>query len=261
MQDASENSIVSLRNLQVTGRVFLVVFCAVWGLNHINIHTTGIPVVWPLNGIILGFMLLSRGSVAGAYGLGHILGHFFGYKTEIGWEPSLVMATTNGLELLLSYFLLYQVFRENVGNLGHPRVLWRFTVWAVFFAPAVTGVVAGWFLKDFFLAETFEHTWFLWWSGNALGMALFGPVVATLHPANVREWYKHEELGSMVIRVLVLLVVTIVVFYESNYPLLFFSVPCCHLGRVQNGVHGIAYCGFYFIVSGSSSGLCGGGSF
>jgi len=197
----------------------------VWALNHFILNTTGISILWPINGFLLGIMLLNTRPGVWGYSLGHAFGNLVGYSLEVGLNEALLMTIAHSIELNMAFLLLRRVVFENGRNLGHPRVLWRFTIWAVLVSPAVAALITGYFLSEYFLGLSPWHTSFLWWASGALGMAIFAPMAGLFNVVRFKVWSGENSVGSALLRLFVLVLVSSSVFFESNYSLFFVVFP------------------------------------
>lgn len=212
---------------QQTVRLLLiagVVFGLSWAVISFTRMTTEVAVLWPINGIILGICLLVPSRLAGQTLLAAFAGNLamsLVTRNEM-WGAGLALA--NLVEMGLAWFALRQIVNQ-YPNLGHPEVLWRFSVFGVVLAPIVSGAIAATLITWRYAGGEFVEVFASWWASHALGMALFAPLLVTFRP---EEWKAHltrERLASALLPWVVLVGVCLGVFFQTRYPLLFLIFP------------------------------------
>lgn len=208
----------------------LAVALGVFALSALVIKFTSTPqvaVLWPTNGLVLGLCLMANERTA----RNALLAAFVGNLMASGWLQSdfrlgAGLAMANLMEISFAWWALRAIVGKHP-NLGHPEVLWRFSIYAVLLAPVVSGAFAG-LLITTFAPVTSDNYWQLflsWWASDALGMALFAPLAVTFRPAEWGAYLTRARLAPMLIPFVVLIGVTLAVFNQDQYPLLFCISP------------------------------------
>lgn len=210
----------TVRLLLIAGVVFGL-SCAVISFTRM---TTEVAVLWPINGIILGICLLVPSRLAGQTLLAAFAGNLamsLVTRNEV-WGVGLALA--NLVEMGLAWFALRQIVNQ-YPNLGHPEVLWRFSVFGVVLAPIVSGAIAAALITWRYAHGDFMEVFASWWASHALGMALFAPLVVTFRPEEWKAQLTRERLASALLPWVVLVGVCLGVFFQTSYPLLFLIFP------------------------------------
>lgn len=199
------------------------VFAIGWATIAFTRLTTQVPVLWPTNGLVLGACLMAsarsaRHTMAAAF-VGNALASW-AVREDLGMSLGLPLA--NLLETGSAWWALRAIVARHP-NLGHPQVLWRFTVFAVLLAPALSGAVATAVLMN---APDSRWAVFVgWWASDALGMALFAPLAVTFRPAEWKAYWTRARLVPLLAPLVGLIAVSMLVFSQNRYPLLFFVFP------------------------------------
>lgn len=201
-----------------------VVFGLSWSVVTFTRMSTEVAVLWPTNGIILGICLLVPSRLAGQTLLAAFAGNLamsLVVRAE-AWGAGLALA--NLVEMGLAWFALRRIVRQ-YPNLGHPEVLWRFSVFGVLLAPIVSGLIAASLISWEYGGVDFVEVFASWWASHALGMALFAPLVVTFRPQEWKEHLTRARLASALLPWVVLVGGCLGVFFQTHYPLLFLIFP------------------------------------
>lgn len=202
------------------------VFALSWLVAEFTSLTGGVAVLWPTNGLILGICLLVNDRLAKQTLLAAFVGNLCSslvYQTHLGLGVGLALA--NVLEMAFAWLALRSIVRQHP-NLGHPEVLWRFSVFAVLLAPVLSGALASLLITSFHpLQQDYWKVFRAWWASDSLGMALFAPLAVTFRPAEWSAYLTRDKLAPMLMPWVVLVGATLAVFSQNHYPLLFFIFP------------------------------------
>lgn len=201
-----------------------VVFGVAWAVVAFTRMSTEVAVLWPINGVILGICLLIPSRLAGQTLLAAFAGNLamaWVVRNE-PWGAGLALA--NLVEMGFAWFALRRIVNQ-YPNLGHPEVLWRFSVFGVLLAPIVSGSIAASLISMEFGSVDFRDVFASWWASHALGMALFAPLVVTFRPDEWKAQLTRERLASALLPWVVLAGVSLGVFFQTRYPLLFLIFP------------------------------------
>ncbi len=204
--------------------VVAVVFGVSWGVVSFTRISTEVAVLWPTNGIILGICLLMSKRLAWQTMLAAFVGNLAtALLVRNGWWGS-GLAVANWLEMAFAWLML-QTIVSRYPNLGHPQVLWRFSFFGVLLAPIASGCIAASLITWEFHKTEFWEVFANWWASHALGMALFAPLVVTFRPAEWKAYFTRDKLASMLLPWVGLVGLSLVVFLQDQYPLLFMIFP------------------------------------
>ena len=208
----------------------LAVALGVFGLSALVVKFTSTPqvaVLWPTNGLVLGICLMvndraARQTLFAAF-LGNLASSIW-LQTDFRLGAGLALA--NVMEMAFAWWALRTIVRQHP-NLGHPEVLWRFTVFAVLLAPVLSGTFAGLLVTTFepMPEQDYWQVFLSWWASDALGMALFAPLAVTFRPTEWGAFLTRDRIAPMLIPFVVLVGVTLAVFSQDKFPLLFFISP------------------------------------
>jgi PAS domain S-box-containing protein len=195
--------------------------------------TSDVAAVWPVNAILL--IVVLRWPKAKWPALFACL--FIGYilaNVVIGdpWVRSLILTMANSLEVLIVALILS---RNSAPNITRKSGIFRLFAASLIACSISTPIaLAGLALTGAALPLQDSALWFF---GDILGLLLFAPLLWALltkrKTGNDIGWMSAFE-GSLVV------VVTIGVFVQSNYPLLFLVPPVLVPLTLRHGVRGAA---------------------
>jgi diguanylate cyclase (GGDEF)-like protein len=129
----------------------------------------------------------------------------------------------NILEMSIAALVL-PAFTDLSGWLRHPRLILRFSLFAMIGAPLPPAMLWAWF-------NIYRSHWDFWlvvrrWeSGDALTIALFTPLVFVLLSKETKLLFRRENLFETLATFGILIAATEVVFHQSVYPLAFIMFP------------------------------------
>jgi diguanylate cyclase (GGDEF)-like protein len=183
-----------------------------------------IPTLWPANGVLLAGLMMSRGR--GATRLRLVCGIAAVALATLLAGAELVLclklALVNSVEVWLAFFLLNR-FAKGDFDLSISAVLWKFAIYAGVMAP----LIAAWLnftlhitskgaSAPFFISAFFAH---------ALGIVTLTPVAVSLKKRSFLDVLSRETILLTLASFAALTVVTLCVFAQSRYPLLFLVYP------------------------------------
>ncbi len=179
--------------------------------------------VWPVDAVALVLLLRRPGRGWAAYGaafLAGVLAATLGQGTPVYRAVTLSLA--NASELLVCAGIV----RWRCGpvlNLSRPRDLGVFALAACAVAPAVSATVAGLGL-DWQATDSFLANFGIWTAAHALGLAILTP--ALLAAGDTARELKARPVTVVAMAAwLGLCLVTIAVFAQPHYPVLFLILP------------------------------------
>jgi diguanylate cyclase (GGDEF)-like protein/PAS domain S-box-containing protein len=183
-----------------------------------------ISVFWPANGMLVAY-LLTRPTrewwkLAPAVWVGNVAAYAVSHwpMGEIS-----VLAVCNLLEVVIASVLLRRGLRR-FGDLASRGMMAEFLAYAVLLAPAVGVLLAAAYMR-LALGSSVWQTFRLWFPADAMGMALMVPItLAVLHP-DLRGLLGKGNLWRQLGVLAVVLCVTLLVFGQTHYPLLFLLFP------------------------------------
>ena len=195
--------------------------------------TGDVAAVWPVNAILLIVVLkwpkAEWPSLFGCLFIGTLLAN-----VVIGdpWVRSLILAIANSLEVLIVALILSQHSAPNITR--KSGILRLFAASLVACSISTPIALAGLAMTGAALPVQDSALWFF---GDILGLLLFAPLLWAL--LTKRE--TGNDLGWMsVLEGLLVVVVTIGVFVQSSYPLLFLVPPVLVPLTFRHGVRGAA---------------------
>lgn len=217
----------------VTATVFAVVLTGM----VVAQHAGGTSTIWPANGVLLGILLTARKDTWPGLLLAGLAGNIAGmavagYPADAYFSLPLV----NSLEIAFAAVLL-EVFAGPGIDLSKPRVLWRFAIIAGTAAPALSaglitayaglmGMNGG---GERFIAAFFAH---------ALGIITVTPVVLSYRRRQLALLLARGSKRLSLLAFALLIGITVLVFAQSRYPLLFLIYPPLVFVVVLFGVAG-----------------------
>ena len=204
------------------------------GINH-----EGGPVspVWIGNAVVLSVLLGTPRTQWLVYLLSALAGNV---------TASLLMGDNLDISLALSCCNIAEIAIAAAPWWKHPDQLPDFTRFSVLrtFAlcgmltgPLVSGVLASaalWFLRN----TPFMQTFAIWTPGDALGLAVFTPLLVSLRARQITWLFSPAQWLSSTLWLTGTVVIAVLVFGQNHYPILFLCLPVL-LGCVFSmGLHG-----------------------
>ncbi len=194
--------------------------------------------IWLSNGFLAACLLSSptrrwpvllAGALAGALAAG----------AHAGDSPliNVVLAILNVSEALLAAIAVRRVTGETI-DLGRPRDMMAFVLLAGFLSPIVAGSIASSFHTLMRGGELLGNV-VAWVLNDSLGMLTIGPCLLVFFKAGL---YLRERPLSRdgALSILICCLVTVVVFAQTRYPLLFLAPPAMLLAAWRQEVLGAA---------------------
>jgi PAS domain S-box-containing protein len=180
--------------------------------------------IWLSNALLLSALLLStRDRWPWLIGATFIVNVAMNHSIGDSMAASLGLAIANTSETLIAALLLHRPLRGSP-DIVDPQVLLRFFAIAVTLAPAVSGAIAATILLltvDF----PFFDSLFRWWAADALGMAIVVPLALAIRPSELLESMRTQNALQTFGPFALLLLVSILVFGQDEYPILFLLFP------------------------------------
>lgn len=155
-------------------------------------------------------------------------------------DPSVILwvALFNALEVLVAAAFLHGVIRTASDITTRARFL-QFLSVAVLLAPAVMVIALGVF--DYVTGRSFTalaaQRIFI---SHALGIAIMAPVMLSLRSGELRQYLGRDAIAESAITLLVLILTSSLVFYQSILPLLFLIFPPMMRVAYRGGFAGTA---------------------
>jgi diguanylate cyclase (GGDEF)-like protein/PAS domain S-box-containing protein len=158
-----------------------------------------------------------------------------------GDRPVVVLFASlfNTAEILAAAWPLRALI-TNARELSLPRPFLRFLAYAVLLAPLLSSLL---FAGHLAVTGQFSARSLLGWSlGHALGMATVAPLTLALCGRNgLVRFFQRANLLELVLGVALIILTTVVVFRESQYPLLFLIFPPVMVAALRSGFAGTAF--------------------
>ncbi len=220
-------------------RVALVLAFLSFATRQLNLsswNAGGVTILWPTNGFLLGILLIVPRRYWPAYvGVSFAIDLAFNWSFDSPSYTAAYLAGCNSGEALLAAVLL-RPYISRKPDLTERKQFTAFLIYGVVLAPAVASLAASFAQHGYFIWPTI-HDFHRWFTADALGMATVTPLCLALRgrrPLAGRSW--REILGLFAL----LLCVTVVVFGQTRYPLLFVVLPVLLLLGVRLGLAGSA---------------------
>jgi diguanylate cyclase (GGDEF)-like protein len=214
--------------------------CAVFlleeSMNSIGFFSEqGQAIWWPTNGLALALMVRSERSRWFTVLIGVLLGSWVG-GVRHGWPVSsrIVNAVANSVGPMLGAVALPH-FRRLEDWLQEPRLVFRYVVFALLLAPALSGLIYA-SNAHLFLNQT--HFWTVFQTrghSDMLGYALFAPLVLVF---SSKETYRRVNIFEVPLLLLLLGLVagaTYFVFWQTAYDLSFVLISVVLLVTLRLG--------------------------
>jgi diguanylate cyclase (GGDEF)-like protein len=191
-------------------------------LTPLVFYSSGDAVCWPTDGILLAVLLMSRRRwwpwIAAGFVLDQLI---FSQFTLIG---RVVDSALNLLELLVAALFL-PPFRTMTAWLRRPRLIPRFLIGALVLAPLCAALLGGFYFRFIDAPKTYWGIVQKWVSGDALGFALWTPLVLSLCSRETYAIFRRERLVQTLMLLTVTFLCTWLVFEQNGYPIIFLLFP------------------------------------
>ena len=214
-----------------------IYLCADVALNRLA-FSSGWTTLWPLNGVTIALLLMRPRRDWPAMLLGIAAGTGAGEYTDgNGLGSEVLQRLISILEVLLSACVL-PAFTSLDEWLRQPGIQRRFYL-ALLLGPGIAGVMAA-VLFHHLQGQSYLSAWNDWATADALGIAATMPLSLALGSVEMRRLFRQRALLKTA-GVLTLAVASILlIFFASEYPLLFLLYPILLLVDVLLGFAGSA---------------------
>jgi diguanylate cyclase (GGDEF)-like protein/PAS domain S-box-containing protein len=196
----------------------------------------GVTILWPSNGLLVGVLLCASRRQWPAYlAVGFVVDLGINLALSFALGPSAYIAGCNMLEVTIAAALMYKAISPKP-DLTERKQLVSLLLYGVIMAPAIASFLAQ-------LNESHSRTMPLfttfkeWFTADALGIALVTPLYLSFSRRgrfSGRSWLEITGLFAL------LGTMTIIVFSQARFPVLFLLVPCLLILGVRLGLAGSA---------------------
>ena len=195
--------------------------------------------LWPSNGLLLGFLLLSpKRSWSALFALNflssflvHCFFHFTLYQ-------SIIVSAGNVLEVAIAIFPLRNIKPERA-NLTLPLQMIPFVLISLI-APAASGVFVIAF-SGHFLPQVSALVFFsVWWLGDSLGLLMMTPLVLMTVRRESIEHFRPRQLPFTLLTLAAAMTPNLLLTTPQRIPLLFLDFPLLVLVTFRLGLFGAA---------------------
>ena len=227
-----------------------VVALMVWvSVNFLVAQDAHIAILWLANGVTLGVLLTNPRRYWPAY-------LFCGYAANVaiglatGGVPisTATISCANVVEILVAALAVYRPDRPAhhfTDRASALRMLGGFLL-----GPAVSVVLAA-VLRYWLLKTPWTQTVEIWYVAHSLGLAIVTPLTLTILFKDFDPLIKRSQLPRTVSMLLLLAMVTVIVFHQTELPLLFLVFPFMALVVFQLGFPGMTV-GLFSVAVGVS---------
>jgi diguanylate cyclase (GGDEF)-like protein/PAS domain S-box-containing protein len=195
--------------------------------------------LWPTNGLLLGFLLLSpKRSWIALFALNFLSSFFLHWTFHFTLHQSVIFSAANLLEVAIAILPLRNIKPEQA-NLSLTPQLIPFVSMSML-APAISGafVIA---LSGGFLPQVSKFVFFrAWWVGDGLGLLLMTPLVLMTVR---RETLKHFQLKELPLTLLLLALASgpnLMLTTPQRIPRVFLDFPILVFVTFRLGLFGAA---------------------
>ncbi|MBT9332566.1 bifunctional diguanylate cyclase/phosphodiesterase [Paracidobacterium acidisoli] len=218
--------------------LLIVLFAVASLLNARSWSAGGVTIFWPSNGLLLGVLLCSSRR---QWPVWLILAALIDFSANILLGDRALMAgwltSCNMLEVLLAALPLYPIIAPRP-DLTQRRQLISLLLYGMFLAPAVASLLASPAVEhSFYFSGLMLHRFQIWFTADALGITIVTPLYLAFtqsRPFQSRRWNEIISLFAL------LLLVTILVFWQVRFPLFFLVLPFLLLLGLRLGLAGSA---------------------
>jgi diguanylate cyclase (GGDEF)-like protein/PAS domain S-box-containing protein len=236
MGETVDDRLPSLPRLATVALALLCLGFAAFLLNVRSWDNGGVTILWPSNGLLLGILLCSRRRNWPAY---LVVGFAvdLGINVALGFAPGLsgYLAGCNMLEVGIAAALMHRTVSSNP-DLTERKQLMSLLLYGVVLAPAIASGLAQLSTSNPHLLPRFAAAGH-WFVADALGIAVMTPLYLSFQK---REQFPGRSPLEVVGLLAMLVVVTVGIFWQTRFPLLFLLVPVLLLLGVRLRLAGSA---------------------
>lgn len=206
--------------------------------------------IWFSNAIILGLLLSARaGEWPWLIGAGAIANLAANLVTGDGLLLGLGFTAVNMLEAVFAAVLIRGGEPVGPNLLTDRKHLGRFFIFGVLLAPALVAPAGAALVHIGFGAEPAQVYW-RWFAADALGIALVVPLVVIIDTMPLSRLFARRLSWDEAGVILLTAVVTVIVFWQTRYPLAFLPYAVLVLAAFRLGPVGVAInCGMLAVIS------------
>ena len=216
-----DDRLPSLRRLAIAALALVCLGFAAFLLNVRSWDNGGVTILWPSNGLLLGILLCSRRRHWPAYlAVGFAVD--LGINVAMGFALGIsgYLAGCNMVEVGIAAALMYRTVSPNP-DLTERKQLMSLLLYGVVIAPAIASVLAQLSTSNLYLVPRFAAARH-WFVADALGMAVMTPLYLSFQR---REQFPGRSRLEVTGLLALLVVVTVGIFWQTRFPLLFLLLP------------------------------------
>src|SRR5271163_2131856 len=221
LDETVDDRLSFLWRLAIAAITLVCLGCAALLLNIRSWDNGGVTILWPSNGLLLGILLCSRRRHWPAY-------FAVGFAVDLGINVAMgfalgisgYLAGCNMLEVGIAAVLMYRTVSPNP-DLTERKQLMSLLLYGVVLAPAIASVLAQLSTSNLYLVPRFAAARH-WFVADALGIAVMTPLYLSFQK---REQFPGRSRLEVVGLLAMLVVVTVGIFWQTRFPLLFLLLP------------------------------------
>ena len=155
---------------------------------------------------------------------------------------SFLFSTGNTLEASIGAFLVRRIVRRNL-TFSSIHEVFAFTGFSALLSTTVSATVGTLVVTLLLGGTSILETWFLWWSGDIVGILLFAPLlIIWKHRIDTDTLYSSRaRVYEFALSSILLVLFSVVVFNQhwiTQFPLKYLLVPCMVWFTLRFGCHG-----------------------
>lgn len=208
-----------------------------WASKVFTRADTGVSAIWLSNGLLLGLLVTAPRERRAGLMLAGFLGAWLTGGPLDGWITSAVIAASNLVEVYLGSARQRPVAEAQ--DLTNPLTFTRFLWFAVLLGPLVAAVLHVGYVY-FTVGQPRWNESLSAFISHALGMATFAPVTIAIRRGGLQRLLRRDRIGEFALLLTAVLLVTVLVFIQEDFPLLFLVFPAMLLMTMRTGFAGTA---------------------
>ncbi|WP_420466489.1 PAS domain-containing protein [Panacagrimonas sp.] len=229
-----------LRRVPLPLLVAVLVGLACWGGIWAMREAGRVASIWLSNGLLLGVLLsVPSERWRACLGLSWVANALANLAAGDSATTALVLSLCNSAEVMIAAYPLRRQQRSDRDDLTHPAAVRVFVLCALLLAPAASGAAASLYLTGAELSAA-APLFLVWYLADALGIVIVAPLVLAL----ARSGSPFTRLGALTamdwLAPLSLIAVSVAVFVQMSYPLLFLVFLPLMLMAFRLGPSGVA---------------------
>jgi diguanylate cyclase (GGDEF)-like protein/PAS domain S-box-containing protein len=246
----------AMRAVMRTLAVGVLIGSSSWLAIELSRPQGGVSVIWAASGLLVGILLTTSHRHWSAYIFAALVGDLIA-RAACGDPP--IDAAVRGLATTIEVCVVAYVLRYCVGEVGDEANLSRVSriaPWATIVACALSALLVAAVAADRATAS-FELIFVAWFTSHLLGIVILATMLVVVRSRGILRFARCVMRWDFLLTMCLVASITLLVFSQSRYPLLFLIYPSLVLAAFRHHFDG-AVVGIIVVVIASVAATLGG---